>query len=389
MKSLIVLALFLFSQNSWSYPDFISYGYNTCISCHYNSHGNGPLTDYGRALFSQEIAARNFWTSKKTDDETIAEKYSGFIPGVQLPFWIRPNLKYRGLYLETNPGSAGQMKRSIRMQRDINLVFSPDDTYRTILVLNYGLLHEKDMNYYGNGTRVDAVSREHYVRFFPIKKLLVAAGLMDIVYGIRHADHTSVTRDSLGLGMDDQVHGLMLQWFEDKWDATLHAFAGNLFEDSRRKREGGSIQAEYLTSETNKLGFSLMQADSKSANAQRFAIHNRLGLPEAHGTSILAELGVRRDKNLAAGTPETTGMYWMVQSVIRLTRGYNLFSAIERYQDELKSSAQERSRWTLGFLVFPIQRTEIRLNMVQYKLYDPALASRDVTQLQGQFHVSW
>lgn len=384
----LFLFVFLFSNSALAYPDFISYGYNTCISCHYNSHGYGPLTDYGRALFSQEIAARNFWTPKKIDDETLAAN-SGFIPGVELPYWFRPNIKYRGLYMHTNPGSPDKTKRWIRMQRDINLVFSADDGYRTILVLNYGLLPEKNTDFYQSGEPVDAVSREHYVRFFPLKKLLVAGGLMDIAFGLRTGDHTSVSRDSLGLGQNGQVHGVMLQWLEDKWDATLHTYIGNLFEKENRQRKGASIMSEYLTSETNKVGFSLMQANSEVAKAQRLAVHDRFGIPNLKGTSIIGELGFRKDQNLAANSAETTGMYWMVQSIIRLSRGYNFLSTIERYQNELKSTATERSRWTLGFLMFPLQRTELRLNLVQAKVYDPTLAAQDVTQLQGQVHVSW
>lgn len=388
MIKLIGIVVFFFSSLASAYPDFISYGYNTCISCHYNSHGYGPLTDYGKALFSQEIAARNFWTPKSVDDETIAEKSARFIPFVDLPYWVRPNIKYRGLYLERNPGSQGKTVKWYRMQRDFNLVLSTSDSYRTIVALNYGLLHEQNTNYYGDGP-VDAVSREHYIRLFPLKKLLLAAGLMDIAYGLRTGDHTSVSRGSLGLGQDDQVHGVMFQWFEDSWDATLHTYVGNLFRDEANQRKGASVQAEYLTSETNKVGFSVMQANTESLKAQRFAIHNRHGLANAPGSSILAELGFRSDERPALGTPATQGMYGMVQSIIHLTRGYNILSTVERYQSELKNNASERSRWTLGMLMFPLQQTELRLNMVQAKGYSPTAATNDETQFQGQVHVSW
>ena len=390
MAKLFSLLAFFISSTALAYPDFISYGYNTCISCHYNSHGNGPLTDYGRALFSQEIAARNFWTKKSKTDEEIAEK-SQFIPGVDLPYWIRPSIKYRGIYAEANPGSSNSRERWIKMQRDLNLVFATDDSARMIFVLNYGFTHEKQYDYYQSGEPVNAVTREHYFRFFPVKKLLIAAGLMDVAYGLRTSDHTSVSRDfrGMGLGQDDQVHGVMAQWFEEKWDATIHAYLGNMFEPDERQRQGASFIGEYLTSETNKLGFSIMQANSDQSKSRRVAIHNRLGIPNVHGSSILAELGLRDDQNIVLGTAKTQGMYAMVQSIVRLTRGYNLQSSIERYQIELKSTGDEVSKWTLGFLMFPLQRTEVRLNMVQTKFYSPVSAISDSTQLQGQVHVSW
>lgn len=393
---LIFLFIFLISNAAYAYPDFISYGYNTCISCHYNSHGYGPLTDYGRALFSQEIAARNFWTPKSKSDEEVAEN-SQFIPGVNLPFWIRPNIKYRGIYIQRNPGSANSTEMWIRMQRDFNLVLAADEAQRTVLVLNYGLTHDKQTFYYEFGKPVDAVTREHYIRFFPVKKLLVAAGLMDIAYGLRTGDHTSYARDPLGLGYDDQVHGVMGQWFEESWDATLHAYVGNLFEPENEQRVGASFMGEYLTGETNKVGFSFMQANSDVAKAQRFAVHNRYGI--SHGSSIIAEVGIRKDQTVASASPtansSTQGLYGMVQSIIRLSRGYNLLTGVERYHRELKSTSPEQSKWTLGLLLFPIQRTEIRLNMVQVKSFFPEkvgslpAAGPDSTQFQGQVHVSW
>src|SRR6478609_5512996 len=127
----IFVLLFGYGSASWAYPDFIAYGYKTCVMCHYNSQGNGPLTDYGRALFSQEIAARNFWTPKRVTDEQVAEKYSGFVPGVELPFWLRPSLKYRGLWFQTNPGSSQSKTRWINMQRDLDLVISFSEAART------------------------------------------------------------------------------------------------------------------------------------------------------------------------------------------------------------------------------------------------------------------
>lgn len=382
----ILASTFLFSASAFAYPDFISYGYNTCISCHFNSHGNGPLTDYGRALFSQEIASRAF-VPKKVDDETLAG-HSQFIPGVDLPFWIRPSLKARYLYLLENPGSSQSQKHFIRMQRDVNMTFAADRDQKIILQLNLGLTNESQTDYYQNGKKVSYVSREHYIRFFPVKKLLLAAGLMDIAYGLRTGDHTSLARDPLGFGYDDQVHGALAQWFEEKWDGTVHAFVGDLSEPKHARRTGESVMFEYLTSETNKAGFSVMQAKSEDVKQFRAAIHDRFGIPNVKGSSIIGELGYRGDKNLQS-LAASQGLYAVLQSIINISRGYNIQTSIERYQKDFKSTASETSRWTLGFLTFPLQRTEFRFGIVQYKTYSPTLAAQDITQLQGQLHVSW
>ncbi|MBC7464797.1 MAG: hypothetical protein H7256_02295, partial [Bdellovibrio sp.] len=50
MKLAFLILLLPFLANA--YPDFISYGYRTCITCHYNGQGGGALNDYGRAVWA-------------------------------------------------------------------------------------------------------------------------------------------------------------------------------------------------------------------------------------------------------------------------------------------------------------------------------------------------
>lgn len=381
----LFVGISLIGSKSWAYPDFIGYGYASCLTCHYNSQGNGPLTDYGRALFAQEIAARNFWTPKSTTDEEVAEK-SGFIPGKELPSWVRPSIKYRGLWFQANPAGAQAIERWINMQRDVNLVFQTEDQ-RTVVVLNYGLLAKPGTDYYGNGEKTDAVSREHYLRFYLGEKLAVALGLMDIGYGLRTADHTSAGRGAIGLGQDDQVHGALFHWLEESWDASFHLFAGNLLESEEARRSGGAIQFEYSILESDRLGASLLYSKTETATSSRLAFHNRWGIPNAHGSSLLVELGLKQDQS---GSTETKlGTYGLIQSVINLVRGYNLLTVIERAQSESKFSSPEVQRWTFGLLLFPFQRTEMRLTTVQYKTFSPSAAAADQWQIQGQAHVSW
>ncbi len=382
----IFVSLLSFSAPVWAYPDFIGYGYKTCIMCHYNSQGNGPLTDYGRAIFSQEIAARNFWTPEAKTDEEIAEKYSGFIPGVELPWWVRPSLKYRGLWFKTNPGSSTSKTRWINMQRDINVTFSFDQNSRTIFTVNYGLLAEADTDYYGNGKKIDMVTREHYLRTYLSEKLLFAVGLMDKVYGLRTGDHTASSRGAIGLGQDDQAHGVLLQWFEEDWDVSLNGWVGNLFEEVADRKKGGSLQFEYGLSEKDRIGMSVLSEANELTSSKRVAIHNRWGFPKSN-SSILAEFGMKHDHT--KGSTATVGSYGLIQSLINFARGYNFLTTIERSQRESKFSSPEVQRWTFGFLMFPIQRTELRMTAVQIKNFSPATVSRDQWQLQGQVHVSW
>lgn len=390
IRIICIFSFLLISSFAWSYPDFIAYGYSTCITCHYNSHGNGPLTDYGRGLFSQEIAARNFWTSKSITDEEIAEK-SGFIPGKEMPWWLRPSIKYRGLWFQTNPGSSQSKSKWIHMQRNLDLVLAFNQTQRTILVLNYGLLSIPGTDYYGTGSKIDAVSREHYLRFYLTEKLLVAAGLMDIAYGLRTADHTAFSRGTLGFGQDSQVHGILFHWFEKAWDVSVQGFFGNLFQSPDARRNGVAIEYEHSLIEKDRIGMSLFFSKTTQVDSKRFAIHNRWGFPNSHGSSLLAEIGLKQDQTIgqSGGQDAKLGSYGLIQSVINLVRGFNLITTIERSQNESKFTSPESQRWTFGFLMFPMQRTELRLTSVQNKTFSPEVATEDQWQLQGQLHVSW
>ncbi|HRO68644.1 MAG TPA: hypothetical protein PL182_13815, partial [Pseudobdellovibrionaceae bacterium] len=99
---LFLLLISLLPSSAFAYPEFIGYGYNSCMACHYNGAGGAGLTDYGRALYASELAARPFWT--KQSDDQLAEA-SNFFGKKQSPFWLKPGLKYRRLLNMTNPGS--------------------------------------------------------------------------------------------------------------------------------------------------------------------------------------------------------------------------------------------------------------------------------------------
>jgi hypothetical protein len=383
---IFVLTSLLSPSDAKAYPDFIGYGYNTCLVCHYNSHGFGPLTDYGRALFAQEIAARTF-IPKSVSDEALGE-YSGFIPGVETTPWFRAGIKYRGFWNQSEPGGKNENLRFFHMQREANLVFQSADQ-RTVLALTYGLL-PRPVDYYGKGEQTEAVSREHYLRFYARRDILIALGLMDIVYGIRIADHTSVTREGIGLGIDSQAHGVLVQYLQSNWDASLHAFAGNLFRAEPLRRPGFALQGEYEIFEKNRLGASFVMMSDEFQEEKRIAIHDRWGLPNAPGSSLMVELGVM--ENTIKPTRESTlGSYGMVRGLVHLFRGFNLITQLERRQDEMTFKSAEQQRWTFGIFAFPLQRTEVRLTSVQSKTFspEPALQSRDRWYVQGQVHVAW
>lgn len=379
------VGLALGGKKATAYPNFIGYGYTTCSVCHYNTQGNGPLTDYGRALFSQEIAARPF-VSKNVSDDELAQQ-SGFFPGKELPYWIRPSIKYRGLYLNTSPGGSKQKERYIEMQRDVNLVFSFDPDSRTIFSVTYGLLPQPKY-YYSPENQTSYVSREHYLRFSLGEKTTLSFGLMDKVYGLRTSDHTAVNRSQIGFGQDDQVHGVVAEYAAESWTADFHLFAGNLLRPAPDRQKGFTTLFEYEILEKQRLGFSIASYENEFASYRRLAVHDRWGLPELPGSSLLVELGFKEDQK-KNGEAAKLGTYAFIEATAKLFRGYSLVSTIERIQSEIKPSSVDQQRWSFGFLTFPMQRTEVRLMSIFAKGFSSETAVEDQQALQGQIHVSY
>ena len=74
---LVFLIFMVLTPNRvFGYANFIGHGYNSCITCHYNPFGNGPINDYGRAVSATAIGSRGFYKDSKPED--LIGKQSGF-----------------------------------------------------------------------------------------------------------------------------------------------------------------------------------------------------------------------------------------------------------------------------------------------------------------------
>ena len=248
------LALLILTPNLASaYPEFIGYKYTTCLTCHYNGQGNGPLNEYGRALFAAELSAKHFAFGKT--DEQLGEG-SGFFANT-LPKWLKPGIKARNLVFRPNPGGPGKV-RTILMQAEANAAILFDQEQKFIFVGSYGYVPVPN-RLRGLPVADDTkewISREHYFRYMASDKLWLYAGMTDKVYGLRIVNHTAYSRARTGLAMNDQTHGVIAHYIESSWELTGHAFAGNMFQDADVRQAGGSAMFEYEVAEAWRLGIS-------------------------------------------------------------------------------------------------------------------------------------
>ncbi|MBS1969768.1 MAG: hypothetical protein JSU04_05650 [Bdellovibrionales bacterium] len=382
---ILVLAGIFAPQTSEAYPDFISYGYNSCLTCHYNSQGNGPLNDYGRALFTTEIASRKIFNDKLSEEEIAAK--SGFLGSTELPWWIRPGIKYRGLYFVNNPGSQAAVKKYVTMQADLNVAIQLDQEAKYLFVVSGGY-QPTPMAQQANKESNDKnlISREHYFRWQPTKKLFTYIGLMDKVYGIRTADHTAFSRAVTGVAQNDQSDGIIAQYYGGAWELTGNVFFGNIAQEAADVRQkGGSVMFEYDVAEKNRVGFSYLQSKNNYVEKKRFEVHSKLGLDK--GNSLLTEVGFVKDSPFIAPSTKMGG-YLMLEGLYLITRGYNLLSQIEYYNATLSPETPDQTRWTFGLLMFPAPRMEFRTTFVNGRSIADTTVSKDQWMLQAQLHLS-
>lgn len=384
--NLFLLMLFLLPIEVLAYPEFIGLGYTSCLNCHYNGAGNGGLNDYGRGLFAAEIAAKPFWNSKKSDDELATS--SGFLGSVELPRWFRPSLKYRGLQVVDNPRSPSQSQpKTYQMQQDINIHLPIDEEQKFLIAMNFSKVPRPQAAFPNKTFSNDEwLSREYYTRLQITDALWIYLGLLDKVYGIRHADHTASNRGFLGLGQNDQVHGLMVHMAGEKHEIFVQPFAGNLHQEKSLQFAGLATRYEYEPAEKWRIGFSLLH-DADSLNTDKNLIGFLLKRGINGGHSVLFETGAKKTKS-RAGASLTSAYVW-TQASLKVSRGYFLQTIMEYLKNDTSKLGPESLRLGMGLLLFPLQRFEFRFFGMSNRIIDPTSISNDYWTWQSQLHLSF
>lgn len=377
---LIVLVTIWQIQFAQAYPEFIGFGYSNCITCHYNGSGNGSLNDYGRALFAAEIAAKPPW-ARSVDDEILGEQ-SGLLGATPLPYWLRPSFKYRGLKLDSNLNTAKKQSKNYEMQKDLNLVLLFDQDAKYILSLNWGAVSQEAAALpirHFNAPLV--ISRENFFRAQITNKIFAYFGFMDKVFGIKHADHTSFNRGVVGLGQNNQAHGVLMQFSAEESEYFLHLYSGDLRHQPSEQIKGGSFLFETNFQEKQRWGFSLLNEANNINKRSLSSIFAKLGIGEGH--SFLVESGI--EDNLSSNIK---AMYAFSQGTIKITRGLFLQSIGQYFKTDISGVSPETIRWGLGFLYFPMQRAELRFQILQNKFLLPTAVSEDTLATMLQVHFS-
>jgi hypothetical protein len=314
--------------------------------------GNGPLNDYGRAVAATAISSRTFYSESKSEED-IAKSSSFFFGAFDKNTWLRPNIDYRGIQVDTSIGEENGSSRFINMQGVLSVVVqNKDRSFYVVGDIGYAPVRP-------GSDDPEVRSREHYIGYRVSPNIGLYAGMMDIAYGIRIVDHTAYSRRNNFLAQNDQTHGVLLHLSSESFEAGIHGFVGSLFEEEELQQKGASMFSEYSLTPNWHLGGSFLVSSSEFKEQMSYGVHSRNSFGK--GSVILSEVGVRNLKY--ASQPEATNsLYGMFRTQTQITRGFFGNTGIDYFRSDLESTA-EIWRLSMGLQAFPIQRVEFRFDL--------------------------
>jgi hypothetical protein len=364
-----------------AYPQFIGHGYPSCLNCHYNPLGNGPLTDYGRAVGADGIASGAFYPAGWSEEKIAA--LSGFLFRTPVQKTVRLQANYRGMEMVSAIGTASERWSWIHMQASGQLILKFLENDKLTVVGEVGYSPPSATSRAANQSARKIRSREHYVGYRISPEVGVYAGLMDKAYGIRVAEHIAFSRTLPELTQNDQTHGIMVHGLFDGWEGAIHGFVGNLLNQRDLRQRGGSATIERQLLQDHRFGASVMLSKNDYVKLLSYSMHSRFSLTD--GSALLFEFG-QTEKISLGNRGDRIGRYGLLQTFSRPFRGLYFIANIEYSKTDLSSPATS-IRWGPGIQYFPIQKVELRGDLYNTRTFNPTATTQDGWMFLFQTHV--
>jgi hypothetical protein len=382
IRFLILVILGAGANFAQAYPNYISFGYHSCISCHYNPMGNGPLTDYGKSVAATELTDRLLLPNPlASDDEKLADM-SGFFFSKPTVDWLRPSASYRGLYYDSDPGKSTEKTQWINMDASAALVAKFFENDKLIFVGNIGYA-PTPLQEVGSGKGyANYRSRESYIGYRVTQAFGIYAGLMDKAFGIRVPDHIAFSRTATRLDQDDQTDGVLFHVLTENWELAVQPFVGNLVQESNLREKGVTVQMGTMVGDTTRLGASFAEEKSEFIKHTMYSIDARSGFGPSN--SLLFEIG--QVESTPLNETKTTDRYVFLQNQWLLHRGLSSILTAEMQQPDITKNG-EVYRFGPGIQYFPVYRMELRADIYDTRGRSSAAYSDDSWMVTGQVHL--
>lgn len=267
---ILLLFLLLVSSKAEAFPENTRYGYSGCGSCHVSPTGGGVLTEYGKRSTEDLLSGQSYEKEGDVLHNLVATPDNIVNVGGDIR-WI----SYQ----------AYGLRRAFLMQADIE---AATELPGGITVAASGGLY---------GKMSDPMSRRHYIRYQPTTELSLRIGRFFPAYGIHHADHTVVTRRSLGFGEGRETYNAELAYIASWGEIFITEVLGTdvaIGMDNQgyslysKSELGLTARAAYYLGESSQVGLSLLRLDYKKDYRQAFGAYLLWGLTE--NAYVLAEV---------------------------------------------------------------------------------------------------
>jgi hypothetical protein len=374
---LVIFSVFILPC-CWGYEHFIGFGYTNCLTCHYNPYGNGPLNSYGKAISATLVSARDVYPDTWTEEDLV--KVSGFLLNSPKTKNLDASIGYRHLYASQNTGSDSEKNKDILMMAEVTGVIKSDSTDKFILLGDIG--YDVGPSLRGE-SGFHTISREYYAGY-RTEKVGVYIGLMDLVFGLRVAEHTFYSRIFNDIYTDDQKHGVLFHFNFRPIEWGLQFYLGKLDDESvsNSTKKGFSSRLDYEFNSRFEIGISNLY--NKSDNMETFsnALHLKKGFGK--GSSILFEGGYIQKKK--SNSSDQKIIYTLMQNFLLIRRGFFLSTSVEYLNLSLEDGSS-MMRVGPGIQYFPMQRLELKLDVLNTRSISESFYSEDRWDILLNLHI--
>lgn len=236
IRALLLFSIFLSTTDVSARPEFLRFGYFSCVSCHAAPSGGGALTAYGRGFAAEKLSMTTYLNAEQPLHGAVGEA----------PEWLVTGGNYR-LLQTYSENSKMRRTQFFRMQADLDLGvhFGP-----AWVVASAG--------YYGPGDTAEGKElkyRRHYVRFDVQDFMIVRAGKFTPRFGLMIPDHSSPVRGNIAMGQGRENHTVQAVYLSETVEASVDYFVGDQFDKSLNElEEGFSLNAFWAAASDLRLG---------------------------------------------------------------------------------------------------------------------------------------
>lgn len=341
--------IFGFSTVTSAFPELISHGYTSCVSCHVSPTGGGIVTPYGRALSDEAIS---IWSGSETETQFLNGK-------VTLPPWLLLGGDIRAAQLHKDDPTI-RKGVIIFMQADLEAVASINEWK---IAGTFGLAQGKE-----KGT-FTGESRRHYISYQATEKLSARVGKFFPAFGIKTPDHVIFTRKDLGWDQGNETYNAEMIYLSERYEIFLDGIYGKIDDSKAAREKGGSARFSYNFLDSFNVGFSYFQGQTEESNREIFGIFGILGFTES--SSLLSEIDFQKTKK---NGDIQNGRVFYNKFSYGIWKGFNATATAQQSHLNILQPDLLKNYYGLGFQAFPKAHYEIQF---EWQWRQDPLVSKD------------